>query len=113
MSVDTILGPGEYVILMVGGALFGATSIGTMPRNGTDLPGSAYFGRSNSGWDDGTLVSRNGARLVVEGLTAVPEPSSIVLVGFACIGFATARRRRRTAEREEPCGEKTLPHITR
>ena len=103
VAVDALLAPGDYAILIGGGGLFGigANSLAIMPKNGTDFPGAQYFsqyfpaGSAQPVWDDGTVLDRSGTRLVVEGVTAVPEPSSMAMFALAGVGFFAAQRRRR------------------
>jgi hypothetical protein len=87
--LSVTLAPGTYA-LVFGTGQFGATGEGMMPSNNTDLPGASYFWWNGSTWQDGGFSS---ARFVVEGDSAVPEPTTVALAGMAFGALALLRRR--------------------
>jgi hypothetical protein len=89
--LSVTLAPGTYA-LVFGSGLFGATGMGVMAENNTDLSGASYFwwDGSRSSWYDGGF---SNARFVVEGDSAVPEPTTVALAGLAFGALALLRRR--------------------
>jgi hypothetical protein len=82
IPLSVTLGPGDYA-LVFGSGWFGATGSGRMPNNNVDLPPASYFYWNALPWHDGAISQ---IRFVVYGDlvgTAVPEPDSLLLVGFS------------------------------
>jgi hypothetical protein len=83
VPLDLTLEPGDYA-LVFGTNQFGADSIGFMPFNFEDNPGSSYFGWQPTGWLDGGFMH---TRFVVEGIV-VPGPTTffLVLLSYSLLG---------------------------
>ena len=91
------LGPGSYAVV-VGSDLFGASGYAGLGDGNATVGSPNFFSYLSypgapDAWDS---YYADGARVVVE---AAPEPSTwaMLIVGFAPLGVAALRRRRRAA----------------
>jgi hypothetical protein len=83
VPLSTALEPGDYA-LVFGGAdsavnyfPFGATGVGVMPLNNTDLPGASYFHGDAWGWAGQPSQNPGGMRFVVEGYFTMAQTFEI------------------------------------
>jgi probable HAF family extracellular repeat protein len=77
--LSATLNPGEYALVFGSGQFGAGSTTGFMPTDNTDLPGASYFTWNGftSSWQNS---SATGLRFEVK---SVPEPSTVVLIGFA------------------------------
>src|SRR6185369_4834197 len=78
VPLSVVLSPGDYA-LVIGTGLFGASGAGVLATNNTSL-GASYLTWNGSSWTN-CCNADVVPRLVVYGTTAVPEPTTIALVG--------------------------------
>ena len=94
------MGAREVAVVIGGRPLFGATTVGSMARNNTNLPGADYFGRANNGWEADNSIHRD-LRFVVEGTptnASVPEPTTAIvwsLGSFLCLAIRRFKHQRK------------------
>lgn len=95
-SVDVILRPGDYAILIGSGA-FGVFGNSEMTGGGTDAPLSSYFyaNVATNTWYNGSF---SGTQFVVEGnVVPIPAALPLLLSALGGLGFLGWRRKRMAA----------------
>ena len=91
-----VLGPLSVEGLLTGSMLdgtdiFGSDSLRIVPHHGL---GDKHMGRANRRDDLGLVANIASTSLVLDGVTAVPEPPSIVLAVIALAGIVAVIRHR-------------------